>query len=232
MKKFVSTLILALASTSLLMANVLVEFPANFKATSVKVTHHKVSECIEVCSGTHYATNFTETVPVSLGTACIFLTEDEPARYSIDLPNGESAIFYASPDDELVINIACLDPIVYSIKGSEMAEGWSEFELQARPLLIGLKALASFDNPCPEQIAEHNDELAMMVGKYIDARPEADSALAVLLYLRGNHFMQQFSRISPELKTSFLYPVALSRYYAELANTRVPLDSDAILAEE
>lgn len=232
MKKIISTMIMAFATSTFLMANVLVEFPSGFKPHCVKVSHHKISDCVESVSGTHIAPEQYAVIPVNLGTACIVLDEDEPARYSIDFENGESAVFYASPEDELVVDIVCLNPIVYSVKGTELAEGWSEFELQARPLLFGLRALYSFKNPCQEQIAEHQDELAMMVGKYLDARPTSDSALAVLLFLHGPHFMHHFLQLSPELKSSYLYPVAQSRYYAELAQSRVPLDGDSMFADD
>lgn len=236
MKKITTfaALALALAAPAAIQANVHVDFPENFEPLFVKVTHQTISDIANTKNMVEYTDDVVEEMPVSRQTGYIILTEDTPARYSIDFENGESAVFYAAPNDQLRVEILNVAPLLYTVSGSELTEGWTEFERQARPVLMGVAALNELDYPDPAQVEEYNNELANLVEQYIINNPGKSSAVAALLNLHGQDFLNGFGDLAPEAHASILYPMVEQEYMMEMASITAPEPSEEmpVLAEE
>lgn len=227
-------LALSLVAPAVANANVSVTFPEDFEPLFVKVTHQKISDIANTKNMVEYTDDVVEEMPVSRQTGYLILTDDTPTRYSIDFENGESAVFYAAPDDQLRVEILNVGPLLYTVSGSELTEGWTEFERQARPVLMGVAALNECENPDPTQVAEFNDELANLVDEYITANPGKSSAVAALLNLHGQDFLNAFGDLAPEAHASILYPMVEQEYMMEMAaaTTPEPTEEMPVLAEE
>lgn len=233
MKKIFTLIALAiLAASPAAMADADIYFPDNFASKTVKVSSIGIDDYTSPGYDPAVSPSRELILDISNGYAKIVFEYTEPARYSLDFENGESAVFYAAPDDRLKICVVCLNPLVYTVKGTELAQGWTEFEHQARPLLVGLKVLDTLEFGCPVQKEEHREELAMMVDKYMAARPGTASSLAVMLFLDGQYFIDAFTNIAPAAKESFMYPVVKRKYLTELSRNKILIDDNLQLADE
>lgn len=236
MKK--TTTILAATAISLIslapsaaVANVHVEFPEDFEPLTVKVTHQKVSDIAKTGNKIECTDDVVEELPVVRQVGYIILVEDTPARYSIDFDNGESAVFYAAPDEQLSVEILNVAPLLYKVSGSELTEGWTDFEREGRPVLMGVKALNELTYPDPAQVKEYNDALEKLVDNYVKANPEKSSAVAALLNLHGQEFLDAYAYLSPAAHGSIMYPMAETEYLNDMAAIESPVEGPE-LAEE
>lgn len=230
MKNIIPAIILAIAPSFAANAEVNVTFPATFNSQSVKVAHQKICDIVGAQENIIRMNDIIEDISISNHKGLINLNEDMPARYNIEFGNGETATFYASPDDELAVNIKSISPLIYTVSGSELMEGWTEFENQARPILNVTKALALLNHPDPQQVEQYNADLSRLVRDYISTRPDASSSVAVLMCLDGKDFMDLFTDLTPRAKESIIYPLAKEHYLSELIHSRQPVENE--LAEE
>lgn len=231
MKKTTLMLALLAIASPAAFAHVHVEFPKDFEPTTVKVTSQLVGDLAKTVNNVDITDDVIQELPVVRGWSYIILNEDTPTRYSIDFDNGESAVFYAAPEEQLSVEILNVAPLLYKVSGSELTEGWTDFERQNRPVIMGVQALNELTYPDPDQVKEYNDALEKAVDSYILANPGKSSAVAALINLRGQDFVDAYAHLSPAAHGSIIYPIAESEYAAEIAQNPAVSTGAALAAE-
>lgn len=203
---------LALASAMLsasipALADVTVKLPSGSQLDRIEVTHALIDNMLNAPSAD--AINIvSETVPVSGDSFSFALDSIGPSRYSIDFASGEHADLYASPADNLLVQITSLEPLSYTVNGSPLMDGMTAIDNEIRPLEKHFSDLRRASNASEEQLLAlleiYNDTLKDFIAK----NPDSPAVVYALMNLEGDDFINAFDALTPAARQSILFPFA------------------------
>lgn len=141
-----------------------------------------------------------------------FKLADAPASYSLELGAGSNIGFYAVPGEDIVINVASIDPLSYSISGSELMDGIQSLTEQSSPIEAQAMALQNkkpVDKAAMEALyASYNK----IFTDFIAANPESPAVAYAVMNLDGDDMIKAFESMSPAAKQSVIMPLAQMQY--------------------
>lgn len=134
----------------------------------------------------------------------------EPARIIISQDNAPIATVYsASPKDELTVIIPAEGAATYG--GSELMDGINTLSMAAAPIeaeAMGLQALAATDPAAAQaQYEKLVEKYKAIFTDFIAANPGSPAVTYAMLNLDAPQFMEVYSSLSPEARTSILMPL-------------------------
>lgn len=205
----------ALAALAILpsKADVKVNIAGNPDLKEVKVTHALLSDMQKPGDF-----KIDEKVyPVKNGQFTITLDQAGPARYSIDFSENERADFYASPVDNLLVDISSLSPLTYSVTGSELMDGITVIDSQTEPIYAEFLKERQSPNPDTAKLEEIGKRFDSVLIDFIDTNPNSTAAVYALMQLDGENYIKEFGRLGDGARRSILYPFAQQRLEAAKA---------------
>lgn len=206
MKRYVLTGVLAIVCGLSAVADVAVNLPANSKLTELDVTHYQLSRLLTARSQKDLMAK-SEKIPVNKGKGVIALDPEGPSRYRIVMSDDDVVEFYASPEEDLVVNISSISPLKASVEGTPLMEGISEINEAISPLEEAKRAWKLSDKePSREKMEELYAEYMTALTDYIDENPTSPAVCYALLQMDGDEFEKYFSRLPESVKGSYLYP--------------------------
>ena len=188
------------------MAGITVKMPSGTAPDKIVVSHARISDILSA-AGENDIPVVTDTISAS-GDTFFFDTDSiGPARYSIIIDERQRpADIYTSPADNLLMQVTALSPLAYTVAGSALMEGMTELDSKIRPIeeqFATLRASGYADESQMMAIIEiYNDTLK----DFMAANPDSPAAIYALMSLEGDDFINAYDALSPEARTSVLYP--------------------------
>lgn len=213
--------IFRLASAAILMtaalqssADIKVNFNQQPSSDALIVQHILISD-IAATPKTRNADVITDTVRFTGNTAILPVSDAGNSRYRIALADAPASTrdyfidFYASPGDDITVEVKDTDPLVYTVSGTPLMDGIAAINKSLEPLEEQLALIQSGQLPQSAftQLAVEYDKI---LTDYIDANPSSPAALYALLSLDDEAFDKYFALMDPVLTTTPLYPFVLA----------------------
>ncbi|MDE6296743.1 MAG: redoxin domain-containing protein, partial [Muribaculaceae bacterium] len=219
MKKMIlfATLPLFLLSCSKDNGEVKIQLPKDYKEKTLVVSHVTIDNIFKATRQEDLKIIY-DTLSVYNGVAEMKLDTAGPAQYNIESPviSMSQAEFYASPGDDLYINIKSFDPLDYSVSGTELMEDMMNYISVTRPIQMEYyNFVNSTDSVTEEQAKAYQDRYDAAVRKFVVEHPQSQALPLIIMDLGGDDFKKAYDNMTPEAKKSILMP------YAELMNREV-----------
>lgn len=210
MKKIFITGMVAVTCLSFspdMMADTTVILPPDANLTTLKVTHVPLSAMLQATRPNDF-TILSDEYEVKGNTVTFKLDEVGPARYNIELDQNIGADFYASPDDNLLVQISSLSPVSYTVTGTPLMEGLTEIDSQIKPIEEEVDILMSTGGSSPESMQKLIEMYNGVLKDYIKNNPDSPAVIYALLNLEGEDFINAYDNLSASARLSLLYPFA------------------------
>ncbi len=207
MKKFLSIIagMLVLASCSNEKGTVSVTVPTDGPKQLI-VTHCLVSDMINAT--TQADLNLvTDTIDVANGKATLKVDERGDARYIIQVAPKSGIEFYTRPEESLKVNVESIDPLDYSVSGSQLMEDATKLNKITTPLMREYYALAEKGQPTMEDVQSFMQKYEKAVVDFIKANPKSPAVVYAMFDLEGESLKNAYDSITPEAKASLLFPI-------------------------
>lgn len=213
MKKFIAAGLCAVAFSSMpAMADIIVNLPQNSGINQLMTSHAPILKLANAKSRAEKGYT-EETVAVKNGTATIAVDGTEGgSQYIIVLNENDNVKLFASPGDNIVVDITSMAPFAYTLSGTELIDGMNEIEALTLPIIEKQRAMMAAGQPSEEQMDELYNDYVATIKEYIDENVNSQKAVYAVLNLSGEDYLQAFDRLSERAKTSILYPLAQNQY--------------------
>ncbi len=207
MKRYLIMLTAAasLASCSAEKNGVTVTLPAD-GPDKIVVSHHLVSDMVNAKRQSDLKT-VTDTIEVVKGKAMIPVDERGAARYFIEISDLNSVEYYTQPGETLTVNIETLDPLAYSVSGSQLMDDITKLQKITTPMEQEYAKMAEKSNVTMEEVQEFMKRYDKAVVDFIKANPKSPAVAYALFNLQGESLLEAYNSLTPEAKESPLYPV-------------------------
>lgn len=219
MKKLIlfAAVSLGLLSCSKDGGEVRIQLPKDFKEKTLVVSHVTIDNAFKATKQEDLKIIY-DTLQVNNGIAEMKLDASGAAQYNIESPviSMSQAEFYASPGDNLKINIKSFNPLDYTVTGTELMEDIMNYISITRPIQMEYYYLVNAsDSVSEEQATAYQNRYDAAVKKFVADHPKSQAIPYVIIDLSGDDFKKAYDSMTPEAKKSILMP------YAELFNREV-----------
>ncbi|MDE6271579.1 MAG: AhpC/TSA family protein [Muribaculaceae bacterium] len=149
-----------------------------------------------------------DTIPVKKNKAEFKLESSVPARYSIEFGEKENADFYAAPGETIKVEVTKVNPLDYTVSGTELMEGLTSLAAVTKPIEQQYYAIASSGNVTREQLEPIMAAYDKAVKDFIGFNPKSTAVPFAILDLEGEDFLNAYNALTPEASKSILMPMA------------------------
>lgn len=150
------------------------------------------------------------------------------ARYGINFSDRSYIDLYALPGEEIVAEVTSVSPLDYKLSGTPLIDTMNEMAAIEESFEAKQKALsADGAEPSREAMMALYGEYTQAVKDYIEENITNPDVVFAVMSLDGEDYVSAFDRLSERAKTSFLYPLAESRY----AGTKESLEKERMQQE-
>lgn len=208
MKKTILTVAMALGISGAVMANVTLRLPEGSKDATYKVYKSLISDRLKPRA--ERPDPMIDSVMTVNGVATFDLNVSGPAQVAIILDDqGQNISLFASPEDNLNIDILSQAPLDYTVSGSPLMENISKLDKQSKEIVDKYRAAAGANDEAGAEAAQK--EYYSLFKNFIAANPNDPASVYAILNLDGEDFITAFNAVPESLKTSILYPIAESQ---------------------
>lgn len=154
----------------------------------------------------------TDTIPLVNNTCGLPMEYNEMACYRLTAPNAERtqlATYYAEPGDKLHIDIKA--PGDYTVSGSVLMEGISEFNAMLRPIDLQYEQLMASGNASRETIMPLVDQYQQLARSYVAEHADSPAGVFAMLELEDQDFLDNFEKLSDAAKKTPFYPMVVKK---------------------
>ena len=197
--------ILCLASCSAEKGQVSVTVPADAPKQLV-VSHYLVSDMVNAKTREDLKT-VTDTFDVSGGKFSFPVDERGAARYLIQTDNLVGVDFFTQPGEALTIDIEQLNPLRYSVAGSELMDDITRLQKVTEPLEQEYEAMAQKGNVTMDDVQAFMKRYDQALLDFIKANPKSPAVAYAMFNLQGESLKDAYDNMTPEAKNSILFPV-------------------------
>lgn len=185
-------------------AEINVKLPAGSRVDELEVNHFLLSNLINA-KEQRDLNQLEEKIKISGDEAMFKNDESGAAQYIINLPGEEKVGFYASPDDNILVEITSLSPLIANVTGSPLMDGITLIETESEPLVKRRKEMMNGtpDKGAMESLYEEYNEI---LTDFIKENPTSPAVAYALLKIDSDSFDEYFSKMSEGAKSSILYP--------------------------
>lgn len=196
---------------------VTINLPSDYSGKTLVVSHLTIDNIYKAKQQEDLKVKY-DTLAVNNHVATLKLDRDGESWYLIESPelSMENVEFFASPKDELTVDIKSFNPLDYKVSGSQLMEDMMAYRAVTNPIQQEYLTLVT----TKEDVTE--EELNAIMGRYDGAikkfvaeNPDSPVVPYVITELSGDDFHAIYSKLSPAAKKSMLMP------YAELYNRQV-----------
>lgn len=214
MKKIFVAGAVLMALTSLdASADIKVKLPAGSGVDSISYQYTPILKLVSAKSRAERGTQEGVAI-VKDGVAIIPVDNAEGgSSYGISLNDDAYFSLYTSPGDNVLVEVASVEPFDYKLSGTPITDVINDLEAISAPLEEKQKALmAAGGEPDREKMQEIYNEYLDGVNDYIEENITSPDVVYAVMQLPGEDYIKAFDRLSERAKTSILYPIANKQY--------------------
>ncbi len=140
-----------------------------------------------------------------------------PAQYSIGQGDNLLVRFFAAPGENIVIDINSIDPMEYTMTGTELVDGIQAINNASAPIvkqITDLRKQETSDNAALEALFA---DYQKVFTDFIAANPQSPAVPYALITVGGEELVNGFDAMTPEAKKSIVMPIAQSEYERTLS---------------
>lgn len=185
------------------------DLTVNVPKGSVKkliVTHSLVNDMLNAKSRQDLKT-VTDTLDLTDGSASLKIDERGNARYIIRVSDMEGIDLYTRPGETINVDIASLDPLDYSMTGSQLVEDASALVKLTTPIMREYYEMAENGQPTMEDVQKFMQRYENTVVDFIKKHPKSEAVAYAMLDLEGASLKNAYDSITPEAKKSPIFPL-------------------------
>ncbi len=188
-------------------ADVMVSYPNGNDGKKVIVNHALISD-MALPRGQRPAP-VVDTLVVKNNALLIPVDSRGNCTYMIPVSDRESIRFYTSPNDELLLKVNYLNPLVYSVEGSPLMDSISAIRVQEENILEKYNDAQLLKNEAAmqEAIASYTKYFK----EYVEKNPSSPAVVYALLNLEGEDFLNAYDALEGTIENNPLYPLAQSQ---------------------
>ncbi len=178
------------------------------------------SAAISALAGKGRAQWSNDSVTVTNGTFTLSEVA-EPMQIVVGFPERKMLQIYQLPGEEITIDVTSLNPLQYTVSGSELMSGIKTISDNANAAVSMLKGV---EKPTEQQIETMRTTLKKSFTDYISANPDKAASVFALLNLDGEDFIAAYETMSEPAKQTVLWPLAQkqqARVAASIAKERL-----------
>lgn len=210
MKRTLLTVAAALIACGPAMAVITVNF-SQLPADGIVVEHRIPIEAMAKSRAERRAATMTDTLKVSEGKI-ILASPTEPSRCTITLADQANVDFFAAPYEDIVIDVRSIEPLDYTMKGTELVEGMQLMSDRTRPIEQKLESLRSQENVDQAESQALIKAYYDVFADYIAANPNSSATPYAALNLEDEALIAAVDSLTEQARKSIIMPYVAARY--------------------
>lgn len=209
MKKILLSVFIASMTISAANADVTVNFSAAPESSKTVVTYMPLSAVSKSRAERRAATG-TDTLNV-VNNKMEFPLQSEAAQYSLDF--GDASLgFFAAPGENIVIDVKSLNPLDYSMKGTQFVEDMTSLKNQVSPVQTKILEMRKQKDADRDALNALYEEMTGIFKNFITSNPDSPVVPYAAMNLDSEEMINTLDNLSPAAKNSIFMPVAMVQY--------------------
>lgn len=192
-------------------ADITVRLPKGLNIDKLEVSHYPIS-AISNAKSLQELGVVEENVPVKNDKAVIQVDDKDNYVYTLSSPQGIRERIYVGKGDDLLVEIASVNPYYSVVSGSEIMDGITALNQNMEGLRKEMQELRASGLPLT---AEKGDsirrEVYSIFTDFIEEHPTSPVVAYAISQLDDDGFQHYASRLPERVKFSMLYPLVESR---------------------
>ncbi len=156
-----------------------------------------------------------DTLSVENGVSATLLDITTPAYYNVILSPESNVNVYAAPGENLTVTVNSLTPYDYTVSGTPLMEGITEYNAITLPIEEKFRLLTSGGEPSRTEIDALVAEYDSVTNDFVNRHIDSPAVVYALMNTRGLEFVDLYNKIGPSARTSILMPFAEAKLPAE-----------------
>lgn len=130
-----------------------------------------------------------------------------PAQYLLPVAENEYVVVYASPEDNITLNITDLAPLKYTASGSALMKDVATLDSESGAILKEFQKLQNAGTVTQETADSLQNAYNGIFLNYLAKNNDTPAAPFALMHLEGEEFIKGYDALGPEAKKSILMPL-------------------------
>lgn len=210
MKRIVLTAI----ATILAAGSAVADITVNFKQAPQggKVVERRISiQDLTRSRAERRAALITDTLAIQNGKLVIS-SPSVPSNYTLVLSDDAEIDLFAAPGENIEVNVESVNPLQYTMRGTELIEGIKALEDASAPIarqIMKLRTQPATDEAALEKLfGDYSDVFA----RFIAANPDNAATAYATLYLNDEDMMKAVDNLSETARQSIIMPYVMKQY--------------------
>lgn len=191
-------------------ADITVTYNAQPVPQSVEVRHILLDQNVKSRAARNNAVS--ETLPVKDSKLVIPVDPAGPAQYSFLVGENNGIQIFAAPGENINVDITSIDPLAYTMKGTELVEGIQTINDATSPIIARLRALGKPDDTNKAEFEKLNEEYYNVFKSFIAANPDNAAAAFAAVHLQPEEMIAAVDALGAAAKKSIFYPQVEFQY--------------------
>lgn len=134
------------------------------------------------------------------------------SQYTVDLGSGNVIGFFAAPGEKIAIDVNSIEPLSYTLSGTELVEGIQTINDKIFPIRERIMKLRSQENVDRDLINSQYESYKKAFTDFIAENPESTAVPYAMLNLDPEEMTKAWSSLSNKARMSIVMPLAQVQY--------------------
>ena len=210
MKRTLLTAMTALIAAGSAMADITVNF-SQIPADGMVVEHRIPIEATVKSRAERRIATTTDTIKVTNGKISL-PAPTEPSRYTLSLADQVNVDFFAAPNENITIDVKSIQPLDYTMKGTELVEGMQLLSDRTKPIEEKIEALRSQENVDQDVVKSLIKSYYDVFADYIAANPNSVATPFAAMNLEDEDMIAAIDNLTEQARKSIIMPYVAARY--------------------
>lgn len=153
----------------------------------------------------------SDTIEVKKGVATFKLDAAGDARYAVALTPQAVADFYASPGDNILVEVSSVNPLNYTVEGTDLMHGMTELQQLTTPIEAEYYALQQSGAVPEDKAMEIMNRYDAAIKDFVKRNPDSPAAVFAILDLEGQDYTTAYNDLKARGVKSMFMPMADKR---------------------
>ena len=135
-----------------------------------------------------------------------------PSQYIIEITPSASIGFFAAPGEKITIDINSIDPLNYTLRGTELVEGIQAINDKTFPIRDRIMELRSQDNSDNNLLKSLYESYKKVFTDFITSNPESSATPYAMLNLDPEDMEKAYLSLTDAARSSIVMPLAQAQY--------------------
>ncbi|MDE5773290.1 MAG: TlpA family protein disulfide reductase [Muribaculaceae bacterium] len=189
-----------------------IEMPSSAGRDKVIVVHTLLDDML----ANRRDTSVFDTITITNGIGRMALDPAGPAYYRVTFDAEDVAHVYAAPGENLTLKVTAVTPLHYSVAGTPLMEGITEYNDITLPLEQEFEQITASGQPSAEAIADLTSRYDSITNDFVKKYINSPAVVYALMNVRGQEFLDLYDAIGPDARTSILMPFVEAKRPGEI----------------